>query len=345
MKLSNKKNIIYFIRLILSPYYVLLVLISFIKIKYLNKNISEKEYQAMISLFVLTGGRSNEILHQILKKNDQRDRFVNKSNADTYDETEQSLKKNGYLIKDNYLSDNDCSEILESSLKLNGYYKVDGNPSISNIKQIFDRDNPKGTMFYYEENDLINLPIIQKIISDPLLEKVAKNYFNSSPILSAVNMWWSSKFTEEPDSECAQKYHFDMDSLKWLKVFIYITDVGKKNGPHTFVKGSHTVGSLPYCIRKLGYDRIDDYQVLKNFGKDKLIEFDKSKGTLIFEDTKGLHKGKHVEEGDRLILQLEFTSTNFIKDTNKKINNVTISSNFLNFYNNKKYLMQFYQII
>ena len=34
---------------------------------------------------------------------------------------------------------------------------------------------------------------------------------------------------------------------------------------------------------------------------------------MIVEDTRGLHKGKHVEKGDRLIFQLQFTSSLFGK--------------------------------
>ena len=129
-----------------------------------------------------------------------------------------------------------------------------------------------------------------------------------------------------------------------VKVFYLHHRCKKKNGPHTFVPGSHKVNSFPYQIRKAGYSRIDDYVVINKFGASNLIEFDKPAGTLIVEDTKGLHKGKNVEEGDRLLLTIEFTSTKFIKNTNRKILNKSISNKFLNFYKKNNYLMQFYEI-
>ena len=68
----------------------------------------------------------------------------------------------------------------------------------------------------------------------------------------------------------------------------------------------------------MGYSRIDDDIINKFFDNSELIEFAGKKGTLIIEDTRGLHKGKNLEEGDRLILQFEFTSTNFIKSNKNR---------------------------
>ena len=38
---------------------------------------------------------------------------------------------------------------------------------------------------------------------------------------------------------------------------------------------------------------------------------------MIVEDTRGLHKGKHVENGDRLVFQLQYTSSLFGKTIDK----------------------------
>jgi len=45
--------------------------------------------------------------------------------------------------------------------------------------------------------------------------------------------------------------------------------------------------------------------------KFNMIEFLAPRGTVIAEDTRGLHKGRHVEEGDRLMLQLQFSNVLF----------------------------------
>jgi hypothetical protein len=48
-----------------------------------------------------------------------------------------------------------------------------------------------------------------------------------------------------------------------------------------------------------------------NFSADKFIEFTAPRGTVIAEDTRGLHKGRHVEKSDRLMLQLQFSNSLF----------------------------------
>ena len=102
-----------------------------------------------------------------------------------------------------------------------------------------------------------------------------------------------------------------MDRFKWLKVFIYITDVGPDNGPHSYVRGSHRTGAIPSDILRRGYVRLTDEEVSTVYPKDDILVFDAPRGTIIIEDTRGLHKGVHVREGARLILQLQFSNTLF----------------------------------
>jgi hypothetical protein len=60
-----------------------------------------------------------------------------------------------------------------------------------------------------------------------------------------------------------------------------------------------------------GYARLDDADVARHFPADDHIQFTGPRGTIIAEDTRGLHKGQHVTRGDRLIFQLELTNTLF----------------------------------
>ncbi len=47
------------------------------------------------------------------------------------------------------------------------------------------------------------------------------------------------------------------------------------------------------------------------FDSCDVIEFAAPRGTIIAEDTRGFHKGKHVERGDRLVLQIQFSNSLF----------------------------------
>ena len=102
-----------------------------------------------------------------------------------------------------------------------------------------------------------------------------------------------------------------MDRFQWLKVFVYLTDVGPDNGPHAFVRGSHRTGAIPRHILDRGYVRLTDEEVARNYPAEDILSFTAPRGSIIVEDTRGLHKGVHVRDGARLILQLQFSNSLF----------------------------------
>jgi len=104
-----------------------------------------------------------------------------------------------------------------------------------------------------------------------------------------------------------------MERLRWVKFFFYLTDVNAESGPHVFVPESHLDHGLPFRLRSKGYTRLEDSQVENVFPKASWKVFTGPIGSMIVEDTRGLHKGKHVENGDRLVFQLQFTSSLFGK--------------------------------
>lgn len=77
------------------------------------------------------------------------------------------------------------------------------------------------------------------MITDMNFFAIAQEYLACKPIHDLVLMWWSAPHSNKASSEAAQLYHFDMDHLKFLKFFIYLTDVDEHNGPHCYVRKSH----------------------------------------------------------------------------------------------------------
>jgi ectoine hydroxylase-related dioxygenase (phytanoyl-CoA dioxygenase family) len=138
---------------------------------------------------------------------------------------------------------------------------------------------------------------------------LAQDYLGSRPVLDVLTMWWHTSFSHQPDSGAGQFFHFDLDRPKWLKFFIYLTDVKPENGPHAFVAGSHRTGALPERLLSKGYSRLSDQEVGAVFAAPDVLELTAPRGSIIAEDTRGLHKGKHVLSGDRLVLQLQFSNS------------------------------------
>ena len=95
-------------------------------------------------------------------------------------------------------------------------------------------------------------------------------------------MWWSN-VSNKVDSFSAQDFHFDLDSIKFLKVFIYLKDVTENKGPHVYVEGSHKLFSKPYEILKRGYSRVSDSEILKYYDQIKIHKIVGKKEPLLLE--------------------------------------------------------------
>jgi hypothetical protein len=277
--------------------------------KLFNKKVSKLSYDFFIFLFCLTGGWSSRTLDFFFSKPRKN---IYSSCSDILNLNEEVAKKSlselGFYYADKAISDKDIIEIKNYIKNLKGKYISDYYSSKE--YEFFNPENPKGTRFYYNSNDLIECNNIQKIIVDNNLYKIISNYFQKEPIMDNIRAWWTVP-SEKADSSAAQLWHFDLERTKWLKIFIYLTDCTEMNGPHYFIQRSHKDGGIPFSIRKRGYSRAEDELVDKVYQKKDIKSFTSPAGGLLLEDTRGLHKGKKVDEGSRLILQLQFTTNLF----------------------------------
>lgn len=222
----------------------------------------------------------------------------------------QQLNDLGYALVPNAISKDTVHEILEFSLQTKGNTRNMDSGTGFEKNLFFDRNDPKTVRFDYEPDEILKSPLIQNLVCDPVILDIAQEYLGALPVFDFVAMWWHVK-SDSPDKEAAQYFHFDMDRLRWIKFFFYITDVNKDSGPHMFVPKSHRDGALPFKLRSKGYTRLSDEEVTQYFHHDTWKEFTGQSGTMIVEDTRGLHKGKHVNHGDRLVFQIQYTSSLF----------------------------------
>lgn len=217
-----------------------------------------------------------------------------------------SLIENGFIRSTSKSLNVDIEPLIELSTQIKAISDEDNSKSLINKDFV-----PSTSVYKYSELDLINSPQVQKILSSEHIYEIAGSYLHAKPCLDIVAMWWSFPGSEEYKKESAQSYHFDMDRIKWVKFFFYLTDVGLDSGPHCFIKGSHKTSNVPKDILSRGYSRIEDEYIYKVFGKDKEIIFTGLKGDVLIEDTRGLHKGLQPTSGRRLLFQLQFTNSLF----------------------------------
>jgi hypothetical protein len=275
-------------------------------------------YHSMRRLFCTSAGVSNDLMAGLISLASRRYVMGRATGVigDLGDAGARSvaggLREHGYHVFEPKLSAAHCAQILELSLARPALITSGITPEAREGPRLqrYDRTRPAAVLYALQAADLVESPVIQSLMADEALIAVAQAYLKAPPVLDDVSLWWSTA-QPNPDPDVGQLYHFDLDRIRWLKFFFYITDVTPENGPHRFVRGSHRRFGIPHALRSLGSVRLTDAQVAQAYSPSDIVEFTGQAGTIIAEDTRGLHKGRHVERGDRLVLQLEFTSSLF----------------------------------
>ena len=181
--------------------------------------------------------------------------------------------------------------------------------------------------YSYSRAKLIESKVIRKILQNNNYLFIAYNYFKNRPYFSNIDMWWSTARGKKPTikSETTNKsahfFHFDLDRPKWLKLFIYLSDVDNESGPHEYVEGSHNVYSKPKKILSKGYTRISSNEIKKFYKKNKIKKILGKKGTMFIADTSSFHRGIPPQKKNRLILVIEYSNSLFGAKNEIKIKN------------------------
>ena len=307
--LNKVKNIVKFIR---DTF--LLIWGIFLHIAFQKQ--SQKSYLAMIRLFCFTKGYSNDLVSNVISVfNKPYDIDIQNSNLGKYtlsdvENVVDHLKRSGYYVFEQKLSPQVCQILFNKALTEKCLiHPGDGECHLKMEQTEYNPQQPQATKLSFALNDLINWPEIQDLIADPVFIAISQSYMKSKVYFDQSMLWWSTAYKQKPDSEAAQMYHFDMDRFKWLKFFVYLTDVDHSSGPHTYVSGTHKSGAIPRGLLDKGYSRLTDSAVSSYFSKDRIIEHKGKVGTILVEDTRGLHKGKSVSQGHRLILEIQYSNS------------------------------------
>lgn len=229
------------------------------------------------------------------------------------------IRRDGYYVFDGAMPAELCDAFAEATKQVEA--RTSRDPHSTQAPAKFDPANPVGYVYDLPEGDMWKIPSSQKIIADPLFLNVAQAYFQATPAMKELNVWWSAVVDGKSDSNSAQMFHFDYDAAPvFLKFFVYLTDVTAETGPHVYVRGSHRM-QQPKMAEMLsrGYVRISDEEIAEVFGPENVIELTGRKGSVIVVDTLGYHKGKAPQRGSRLVAQLEFATPLFAKSVTEPL--------------------------
>jgi hypothetical protein len=110
----------------------------------------------------------------------------------------------------------------------------------------------------------------------------------------------------------SQRWHRDPEEKRLMKFFVYLSDVDENAGPFTYVKGS-AYKTKPYG--KLFPQKLPmgiyppDNSVEEMIDSSAIISATGVKGTVIFCDTAGLHRGGHARSKSRLLFTAFYPSS------------------------------------
>ncbi len=153
-------------------------------------------------------------------------------------------------------------------------------------------------------NNIRDCPAIKELAEDPFLFEVARRWVGPRTKVISTHLWWSHPYDRISDAErnhYAQKFHYDIDDFKFLKVFFYLTDVDEDSGPHIYVKGTHVGKRLKIMFP---FRRLEDDEVLAEWGTSRIVSIQGPAGSGFIEDTFGIHKGQPPRTKERLCFQI-----------------------------------------
>ena len=152
---------------------------------------------------------------------------------------------------------------------------------------------------FYPPEAVVSAPHVFTLANDPLILAVVERVLGCKPTIGYLAAWWSIKGHDH--GEQAELFHRDVDDWRFLKLFVYLTDVDDEAGPHAYVSGSQSIPKLKR-IR-----RYSEAEVTQTFGPGAIKLFRGPRGTTFLEDTFGLHRGLPPRTRNRLVLQVVYS--------------------------------------
>lgn len=205
----------------------------------------------------------------------------------------EALHRDGFMMIGNILSIDEMHSLIK---QLKGANCTDrARKSLGEFKI---SDVPKDT-HVADINNVVDIPEAIKLANNEYVLSLVKSYLGAEPIIDNIKAWWSLPGFDEAENE--QFYHRDNDSIKFIKLFMYLTDVDEQSGPHVFIKGSQN--SSLFEERR----RFSDIEVENAFHETDKITYYGKAGTAFLEDTYGIHKGTLPTNKKRLLIQVRYS--------------------------------------
>ena len=276
--------------------------------------------QKLVRYYCLSNDEVQELIHCF--RCDKSDDIVNNIQlrsalfnitASDFEKVIKTVHEEGYAKMPFRLSEQICDFLVEESKGFKYDCVVRDENGMRHEKIDILKERPEATITASAEvKSLMKNKLIRDIADDNVIKSIVSILLRCKPSIHSLNFWHSYTTPNgKAESECAQEFHYDLDEFRWLKVFIFLTEVGIEDGPHIYIRGTHKVSAKPRALLNKGYGRISDEEMSRFYPKDTWQTITCKPGTIYIADTRCYHKANPVLNGKRTVLQPQYAKSDF----------------------------------
>jgi hypothetical protein len=139
---------------------------------------------------------------------------------------------------------------------------------------------------------------------------VANAYLGLWSKLEYVDVWYSIPQPVSSERKASQRWHRDYNDRHLLKAFLYLVDVDDETGPFEYVAGSARGGPYAndWAWRPLSESYPPQDELAKRIPPEAIRTFTAPKGTIIFCNTSGFHRGGFATAKPRVLATVTYSS-------------------------------------
>jgi hypothetical protein len=144
---------------------------------------------------------------------------------------------------------------------------------------------------------------------------IANAYHGLLSKLEYVDLWYTPPVSGDTPRRVSQNWHRDFNDRHLLKAFIYLVDVDDDTGPFEHIPGTEPGGALSHVWpwRPLGvnYPPLDEFEPWA--ASLPVRTFTGPKGTMLFCNTAGFHRGGWATGKPRVLATFTYDSAAALK--------------------------------
>ena len=170
-----------------------------------------------------------------------------------------------------------------------------------------------------------------RLAADRRMLDIANVYHGLLSKLEYVDLWYTPPVAEGTPRQASQNWHRDFNDRHLLKAFIYLVDVDENAGPFEHVPGTEPGGvhGDKWPWRPLG----DNYPPVEEFdpwlAEHPAKTFTGPKGTMLFCNTAGIHRGGLSTGSPRVLATFTYDSAAALKALSQRNFTLTGGNGYL----------------